>query len=52
VLRKRTTKPWRPAKLAWATRFFVFVKNVAKQLVLITKGILKLNDSKGKTLGG
>jgi hypothetical protein len=32
-------------------QLFVFVKNLAKQLVLITKGILKLDDSKGKTLG-
>jgi hypothetical protein len=33
-------------------QLFVFAKNLAKQLVLIAKGILKLNDSKGKTLGG
>jgi hypothetical protein len=26
------------------------MKNLAKQLVLITKGILKLDDSQGKTL--
>jgi hypothetical protein len=30
----------------------VFTKNLAKQLILIIKGILKLNDSKRKTLGG
>jgi hypothetical protein len=29
---------------------FVFMKNPAKQLVLIAKGILKLDDSKEKTL--
>jgi hypothetical protein len=33
-------------------QLFVFVKNLTKQLVLIAKGILKLDDSKGKTLGG
>jgi hypothetical protein len=31
---------------------FVFMKNLAKQLILITKGILKLDDSQRKTLGG
>jgi hypothetical protein len=31
-------------------QLFVFMKNLAKQLVLITKGILKLDDSQGKTL--
>jgi hypothetical protein len=29
---------------------FLFAKNLVKQLVLIAKGILKLGDSKGKTL--
>jgi hypothetical protein len=33
-------------------QLFVFAKNLAKQFVLIAKGILKLDDSKGKTLGG
>jgi hypothetical protein len=33
-------------------QLFIFAKNLAKQLVLIVKGILKLDDSKGKTLGG
>jgi hypothetical protein len=33
-------------------QLFIFTKNLAKQLVLIAKGILKLDDSKGKTLGG
>jgi hypothetical protein len=33
-------------------QLFVFMKNLAKQLVLIAKGILKLDDSKEKTLGG
>jgi hypothetical protein len=33
-------------------QFFVFMKNLAKQLVLIAKGILKLDDTQGKTLGG
>jgi hypothetical protein len=31
-------------------QIFVFTKNLAKQLVLIAKGIIKLDDSKGKTL--
>jgi hypothetical protein len=31
---------------------FVFMKNLGKQLILISKDILKLDDSKGKTLGG
>jgi hypothetical protein len=33
-------------------QLFVFVKYLAKHLVLIAKGIPKLDDSKGKTLGG
>jgi hypothetical protein len=32
-------------------QLFIFAKNLTKQLVLIAKGILKLDDSKGKTLG-
>jgi hypothetical protein len=31
---------------------FVFTKNLTKQLVLIAKSILKLDDSQRKTLGG
>jgi hypothetical protein len=31
-------------------QLFVFTKNLAKQLVLIAKGILKLDDSQRKTL--
>jgi hypothetical protein len=31
---------------------FVLIKNLAKQLILITKSILKLNDSERKTPGG
>jgi hypothetical protein len=33
-------------------QFLVLMKNLAKQLVLIAKGILKLDDSQRKTLGG
>jgi hypothetical protein len=33
-------------------QLFVSVKNLAKQLILIANGILKLDNSKGKTLGG
>jgi hypothetical protein len=33
-------------------QLFVFTKNLAKQLVLIAKGILKLDDSQRKTIGG
>jgi hypothetical protein len=33
-------------------QLFVFTKNFVKQLVLIAKNILKLDDSKGNTLGG
>jgi hypothetical protein len=33
-------------------QLFVFTKNLAKQLVLIAKGILKLDDSQRKTLRG
>jgi hypothetical protein len=32
--------------------FFVLTKNLAKQFVLIAQGILKLDDSQRKTLGG
>jgi hypothetical protein len=33
-------------------QLFILMKNLAKQLVLVAKGILKLNDSQGKTIGG
>jgi hypothetical protein len=33
-------------------QLFVFMKNLAKQLILIAKGILKLDDYQRKTLGG
>jgi hypothetical protein len=33
-------------------QLFILTKNLAKQLVLVAKGILKLNDSQGKTIGG
>jgi hypothetical protein len=33
-------------------QLFVFMKNLAKQLVLIAKGILKLDESQRKTIGG
>jgi hypothetical protein len=33
-------------------QLFVFTKNLAKQLILIAKGILKLDDSQRKTLRG
>jgi hypothetical protein len=42
-LRKRTLK--------LKIQLFVLTKNLAKQLVLIAKGILKLGDSQRKTLG-
>jgi hypothetical protein len=43
-LRKRTLK--------LKIQLFVLTKNLAKQLVLIAKGILKFGDSQRKTLGG
>jgi hypothetical protein len=33
-------------------KLLVLTKNHAKQLVLVAKGILKLGDSQGNTLGG
>jgi hypothetical protein len=33
-------------------QFLVLLKNLANQLVLIAKGILKLDDSQRKTFGG
>jgi hypothetical protein len=33
-------------------QLFVLMKNFTKQFVLIAQGILKLDDSQGKTLGG
>jgi hypothetical protein len=33
-------------------QLLVLTKNLAKQLVLVAKGILNLNDSQRKTLGG
>jgi hypothetical protein len=32
-------------------QLFILTKNIAKQLVLIAKGILKFSDSQRKTLG-
>jgi hypothetical protein len=32
-------------------QLLVFMKNLAKQLVLVAKGILKLSDSQGNTIG-
>jgi hypothetical protein len=43
-LRKRTLK--------LKVQPFVLMKNLAKQLVLVAKCILKLDDSRRKTLGG
>jgi hypothetical protein len=42
--RKRTFK--------FKIKLLVRMKNLAKQLVLVAKGILKLNDSQIKTIGG
>jgi hypothetical protein len=40
-------------KVLSSSRFsFVLMKNLAKQFVLIAQGILKLDDSQGKALGG
>jgi hypothetical protein len=33
-------------------QLFILTKNLAKQLVLVAKGIFKLDDSQGKALGG
>jgi hypothetical protein len=42
----------RKGTLKLKIQLFVLTKNLAKQIVLIAKGILKLDDSQGKTLGG
>jgi hypothetical protein len=33
-------------------KLLVLMKSLAKQLVLVAKGILKLGDSQGNTFGG
>jgi hypothetical protein len=33
-------------------QLFILMKNLTKQLILVAKGILKLDDSKGETLEG
>jgi hypothetical protein len=38
--------------LKFKIKFLIFTKNLAKQLVLVAKGTLKLGDSQRKTLGG
>jgi hypothetical protein len=43
-IRKRTFK--------FKIQLLVLTKKIAKQLVLVAKGILKLGDSQRKTLGG
>jgi hypothetical protein len=41
----------RKGTLKLKIQLFILTKNLAKQLVLITKGILKFSDSQRKTLG-
>jgi hypothetical protein len=42
----------RKGTLKLKIQLFVLMKNLTKQLVLIAKGILKLNDSQRSTIGG
>jgi hypothetical protein len=42
---------FRKGTLKLKIQLFVLMKNLAKQLVLIAKGILKFGDSQIKTLG-
>jgi hypothetical protein len=51
-MRRSKRSNLRKGTLKLKIQLFVLTKNLAKQLVLIAKGILKLDDSQRKTLGG
>jgi hypothetical protein len=52
IMRRSKSSDFRRSTFELKIQPFVFTKNLAKQLVLIAKGILKLDDSQKKTLGG
>jgi hypothetical protein len=52
IMRGLKSSNFRRSTFKLKIQLFVFMKNVAKQLVLISKGILKLDDSHRKTLRG
>jgi hypothetical protein len=50
-MRESKSSDFRSSTFKFKIQFFVFTKNLTKQLVLIAKGILKLDDSQKKTRG-
>jgi hypothetical protein len=45
-------KQFQKSTFKFKIQLFVLTENLAKQFVLIAQGILKLDDSQRKTLGG
>jgi hypothetical protein len=52
IVRRSKRGNFRRSTFQLKIQLFILMKNLAKQLVLIAKGIFKLDDSQGKTLGG
>jgi hypothetical protein len=50
IMHRLKTGSFKRSTFKLKIQFFIFTKNIAKQLVLVAKGIFKLNDSQGKTL--
>jgi hypothetical protein len=51
IVRRSKSSNFGRSTLKLKIQLFVFTKNLVKQLVLIAKGILKLDDSQRKTIG-
>jgi hypothetical protein len=52
IVRESKRGNFRGSTFQLKIQLFILMKNLAKQLVLVVKGIFKLDDSQGKTLGG
>jgi hypothetical protein len=52
IVRRSKRSNFRKNTFKFKIQLFVLTKNLAKQFVLIAQGILKLDDSQRKTLGG
>jgi hypothetical protein len=53
IIRRGSKKSnFRSSTFQLKIQLFILTKNLAKQLVLFAKGVFKLDDSQGKTLGG
>jgi hypothetical protein len=52
IMRGSKRSNFRQSTLKLKIQFFVFMKNLAEQFVMIAQSILKFGDSQRKTLGG